>query len=278
MVALVVVSTFVVLLLGVLVAGLLRSHADILRSLHELGVGVGDPATTKASTTATLPAHIPTAGGADPPAPSTAPGLGPAPTVAGVTPSGDARAIAVDNNDGLTLLGFLSSGCATCAGFWDALQAPDALNLPEGTRVAIVTKGPDREVPSEVRALTTGRIPVVMSTDAWLDYKIPGSPFFVLVDGHTGHMVGQGVARHVGQLAELIRRAEHDRSSDQSPRHRGREPDRLDGPARAAAADDVLQAAGIHPGDPSLYPTSLEDVFPFGTAAEAARAPSAQAD
>ena len=44
MIALVVVSTFVVLVLGVLVAGLLRSHADILRSLHELGVGVGDPA------------------------------------------------------------------------------------------------------------------------------------------------------------------------------------------------------------------------------------------
>ena len=43
MVALVIVSTFVVLLLGILVAGLLRSHADILRSLHELGVGVGDP-------------------------------------------------------------------------------------------------------------------------------------------------------------------------------------------------------------------------------------------
>ena len=59
MVALVVVSTFVVLLLGVLVAGLLRSHADILRSLHELGVGVGDPATTKASTTATLPRTSP---------------------------------------------------------------------------------------------------------------------------------------------------------------------------------------------------------------------------
>ncbi len=43
MLALVIVSTFVVLLLGILVAGLLRSHADILRSLHELGVGVGDP-------------------------------------------------------------------------------------------------------------------------------------------------------------------------------------------------------------------------------------------
>jgi hypothetical protein len=84
------------------------------------------------------------------------------------------------------------------------------------------------------------------------------------------------VARHVGQLAELIRRAEHDRSSDQSPRHRRREPDtdRLDGPARAAAADEVLQAAGIHPGDPSLYPTSLEDVFPFGTATESAGTPT----
>lgn len=270
MVALVVVSTFVVLVLGVLVAGLLRSHADILRSLHELGVGVGDPtnATQQPVTVAT---------NFDPPAPSTAPGLGPAPTVAGVTPSGDARAIAVDHNDGLTLLGFLSSGCATCAGFWDALQSPDALNLPEGTRVAIVTKGPDREVPNEVRALTTGRVPVVMSTEAWLDYKIPGSPFFVLVDGSKGEMVGQGVARHVGQLAELIRRAEHDRSSEHPTRRRRRRgPDRLDGPDRAAAADDVLEAAGIHPGDPSLYPTSLEDVFPFGTS-ESTSVPS-QAD
>ncbi len=44
MIALVVISMFVVLLLGILVAGLLRSHADILRSLHELGLGVGDPA------------------------------------------------------------------------------------------------------------------------------------------------------------------------------------------------------------------------------------------
>jgi hypothetical protein len=43
MVALVIILTVVVLLLTVLVAGLLRSHADILKALHELGVGVGDP-------------------------------------------------------------------------------------------------------------------------------------------------------------------------------------------------------------------------------------------
>src|SRR5271163_704216 len=81
-VALVIVSTFVVLLLGILVAGLLRSHADILRSLHELGAGVGDPSTAPAAT----PVDLTT--------PASAPVLGAAPAVAGVTPAGDARAIA----------------------------------------------------------------------------------------------------------------------------------------------------------------------------------------
>jgi len=247
-VALVIVSTFVVLLLGILVAGLLRSHADILRSLHELGVGVGDPSAAPVAAPVTLTT------------PASSPALGAAPAVAGVTPTGDARAVAVDNSDDLTLLGFLSSGCTGCAGFWAALQDPGLLQLPDRTRVVIVTKGPDREVPSEVRSRTTGRVPVVMSTDAWADYQVPGSPFFVLVDGATGHKVGQGVASQVGQLAELVRRAEHDRSSAGGGRGRGEAP--LAGPAREAATDDVLAKAGILPGDPSLYPRTFDDVFP----------------
>jgi hypothetical protein len=252
-VALVIVSTFVVLLLGILVAGLLRSHADILRSLHELGVGVGDPSIAP---TVAAPVTLAT--------PASSPALGAAPPVAGVTPTGDARAIAVDNSDDLTLLGFLSSGCTGCAAFWDALQDPGRLQLPDRTRVVIVTKGPDREVPSEVRSRTTGRVPVVMSTEAWLDYQVPGSPFFVLVDGATGRKVGQGVASQVGQLAELVRRAEHDRGSPGGGR--GRREESLGGPAREAAADEVLAAAGILPGDPSLYPRTLDDVFPHGRA------------
>ncbi len=256
MVALVIVSTFVVLVLGILVAGLLRSHADILRSLHELGVGVGDPTAGPGPAPAPVPVAAPTAG----------PALGPAPAVAGITPAGDARAVAVDNGDQLTLLGFLSSGCATCAGFWEALQAPGHLDLPDRTRIVIVTKGPDREVPAEVQARTTGSVPVVMSTEAWVDYQIPGSPFFVLVDGATGRKVGQGVANHVGQLAELVRRAEYDRSPRRPARERG-DTGREGGPAREAAADEVLRAAGIHPGDPSLYPRTLDDVFPNGAAA-----------
>ncbi|HWF16495.1 MAG TPA: hypothetical protein VG244_09975 [Acidimicrobiales bacterium] len=261
MVALVVVVTFVVLVLSVLVAGLLRSHADILRSLHELGVGVGDPASTDGA----QPSHertprLPTWS-------TSQTDLLTAHTVAGVTPSGDARAVAMTNHDGFTLLGFLSSGCTTCSDFWEALQSPDTLGLSDDTRVVIVTKGPDRETPNEVAALSTGRVPVVMSTEAWLDYQVPGSPFFVLVDGGTGVSVGQGVAAHVGQLLDLIRRAEYDRR----PRDRRRPwtSSGRNGPGREADADEVLTMAGIHPGDPSLYPQSLHDVFPFGGGATA---------
>jgi hypothetical protein len=240
-IALVVVSTFLVLLLGVLVAGLLRSHADILRSLHELGVGVGDPAAVPQQG----PAGAPPGGAA----------LGPAPAVAGLTPGGDARAFAPTNSDRLTLLGFLSSGCTSCAGFWQALQQPEGLELPLGTRVVIVTKGPELEIVAQVRSLSTGRVPVIMSTEAWHDYQVPGSPFFVLIDGASGRKVGQGVAGHVSQLVELVQRARFDEGPQLAETG-------LDGPEREAAADDVLRAAGIHPGHPSLYPRTLEDVFP----------------
>ena len=222
MIALVVVSTFVVLVLGILVAGLLRSHADILRSLHELGVGVGDPLTdagaVNASTTggdrlgrpATLPPHR----GAEPAA-------RPRPTVAGVTPTGDARAISVTNSDGLTLSPSSRRAAPPAPASGTRCSNPAGSTYPTATRAVIVTKGPDREVPCEVQARTTGHIPVVMSTEAWVDYQVPGSPFFVLVDGATGTKVGQGVASHVGQLAELVRRAEHDRGGDGAVRDRG---------------------------------------------------------
>ena len=51
-------------LLAVLVAGLLRSHADILKALHDLGAGVGEPTDERvhdhrahAGADATAPGH-----------------------------------------------------------------------------------------------------------------------------------------------------------------------------------------------------------------------------
>jgi hypothetical protein len=243
MIALVVVSTFVVLLLGVLVAGLLRSHADILRALHDLGVGVGDP-------TAAMPGGAVTVG-LSPPVNHAGPDA--APDIAGLTPAGDARAVAVTNGDRRTLLAFLSSGCTTCAGFWRDLQTPGSLELGE-VRIVIVTKGPDMEVPAEVRTLSTGSVPVVMSTEAWTDYHVPASPFFVLVDGATGRRIGHGVAGNAAQLADLVKRSGQDRSAYDT---------HLDGPAREAANDALLVAAGITPGHESLYPQNFRDVFPF---------------
>ena len=78
----------------------------------------------------------------------------------------------------------------------------------------------------------------------------------------------------MGQLAELVRRAEHDRGAVPHGHAGASARPSVDGPAREAAADDVLRAAGILPGDPSLYPRTLDDVFPFGTGPERAPVPA----
>lgn len=249
MLALVVVLVTMVLLLGVLVVGLLRSHADIIRALHSLGVGVGDPAADH------------THGGTDSPV---ALRLGPSlpaerssssvHDVEGVTPGGDAVVVSTATS-GLTLLTFLSSGCSSCAAIWAALGDPGQ-RATLAARVVVVTKGPEFESPDGIAAKTPLGITAVMSTAAWADYEVPGSPFFVLVDGVTGTRVGEGVAQHLSQIAELVARAE----VDTRPPVAGA-PVGMTGPEREAANDAQLQGAGIGPGHPSLYPRNLGDVF-----------------
>ena len=254
--ALMVALTVVVLLLAVLVAGLLRSHADILRALHSLGAGVGDPA---------LDGRESEAAGASPTPVTMGPTLPPerssssAPTVVGLTPAGEALAVPVGSSGSLTLLAFLTSGCSTCAAFWNAFRTGGETVLPPGVSLLVVTKGSQFELPSEV-ASRAGRTPVVMSDEAWTDYEVPGSPFFALVDGSSGRRIGEGVANHLPQLLDLLRRAtsEH-RSSVTGPDLRGDV--RANGPERERSNDEELLAAGILPGDPSLYPRSVEDLY-----------------
>jgi len=261
MVALVVILALVVVLLTVLVAGLLRSHADILKSLHDLGVGVGEPSESSGHDhdhgDTARPVAVPLTMGPTLPADRDSTS---APALAGVTPGGDALAVAPAGSGGLTLLAFLSTGCASCAGFWESFRDPAQLALPPGTRLVVVTKGPDREIPGEVAALAAPGLSVVMSSDAWTDYEVPGSPFFVLVDGVAGRRIGEGVANHFRQVSELVRRAEVDATAFAT----GTRADRdigLDGPSRESANDAELRVAGILPGDPSLYPRSLEDLY-----------------
>ena len=218
MVALSVILGVVVVLLAVLVAGLLRSHADILKALHDLGVGVDETSAGPGesghdhggASASARPVPVPFTMGPQLPAGRDATS---APTIAGVTPDGNALAVAPAGSGGLTLLAFLSTGCSSCAGFWESFRTPADLGLPAGARLVVVTKGAEREIPGEVAALAAPGLSVVMSSDAWTDYEVPGSPFFVLVDGTSGRRIGEGVANHFRQVAELVRRAKERRAA-----------------------------------------------------------------
>ena len=223
-----------IVLLGLLVVGLLKSHAEILRQLHELGAGRSEELQHPVRADLALGAATGT----------------PAHDLAGQTPAGEAAVVAVVGAAHDTLLAFLSSGCLTCAGFWEALGSGGDLRLPAPTRVIAVTKGPGEESESAVRGLAPSGQTVVMSTQAWLDYEVPGSPYFVHVNGATGRVVGEGTASTWAQVAGLVSRAAAD-GQRARPRARLQTDD-----GRADRIDQELMAAGILPGDPSLYPTS----------------------
>lgn len=220
MAAVVSVETVLLVLLVVLVAGLLRSHAEILRRLG--------PAEEQ--------------GGAVPPPPASArtpAQLRPA-AVAGATPRGDVVTLAFDGAASRpTLLAFLTSGCNTCAGFWETLGER---RLPPAVQTVIVTRGSERERPPRLRSLAPRGVPVVMSSQAWEDYAVPGAPYFVLVDGIVR---GEGVATTWQALSSLV----SDAIEDQHEAEFGDA-----GTRRARRVEETLAAAGIGPEHPSLYP------------------------
>ena len=229
MTALVVTLAVVVALLVVLVAGLLRSHAEILRTLHDAGL-----------------AHDPDAA-ADAPAPAPAgrrrarptPTSGPSPEasdLSGVTPDGDAVAVGVLGAAEPTLLAFLSSGCLTCREFWETFADP-ALDVPGGARLVVVTMSPEDESVGALRRLATDATPVVMSTPAWEAYEVEGSPYFVYVDGVSGAVVGEGTASDLGPRPRDDRRVGRRRCARREPpaRRGAQGPRRASSPRRPRA-------------------------------------------
>jgi hypothetical protein len=225
MTVLVVLEGFVILVLAVLVVGLLRSHAEILRSLHDLGVGEGDGHDSDTAPRVRSDIAQPKAG------------LIEAVDIAGARPGGGAGKVTLVGPQS-TLLAFMSSGCSTCAGFWEAFAS--GVELPdESTRLVIVTRGPDRESESAVARLAPDHHQVLMSTDAWEDYDVPVSPYFVMV-GADGRVVGDGAAANWAQLSELMNDAVADqKTTSHSARH-----ERI---------DRELASAGLEPDDPTLW-------------------------
>lgn len=245
---LVAVETLVILLLCVLVAGLLRSHGAILRRLHELGAGVGDPA-GRDDPANPAPFHT-TAGVPSPP------GREALPTgrdVSGTGPAGEGVAVRVVGAPHNTLIAFLSSSCLTCQRFWTALADSASTPLPADTRLVVVTKDPADETPSKIAELAPPGVPLAMSTRTWDDYGVPGSPYFVLVDGPTGEVRGEGTGLDWDQVANLLAQATNDLRWAAGAA--GAPVDKASADAaREAAVDQELMSAGIFPGDESLYP------------------------
>lgn len=259
MLPVVIVLLVITLLVCVIMTGLLRSHADILRALHSLGVGVGDPADPHQP-----PGPVPVDLRAGPPLPSERSSTS-AHDLEGVSPAGESLVVAMEASP-RTLLAFLSTGCTSCARFWEELAQPASRQaLPAGTRVVIVTKGPEWESPDAILRKAPPGITVVMSTQAWGDYEVPGSPYFALVDGASGRRIGEGVGQQWPQVVDLVNRADGDAQPPASRPPVGSQSRAaavgLNGAEREAANDAKLLAAGITPGHPSLYPRSLEDLF-----------------
>jgi hypothetical protein len=207
------------LLLGVVVLfviALLRSHAEILRRLEQLAPQA--------------PLPQPDDRAADQPGTQ---------DLEGATPDGGARRLVLTPGPD-TLLAFLSSGCATCVDLLEALQDED-LPLPPGLRLVVVAKDRRLERLRLFRPLV-GRAEILMSSAAWDRYRVPGSPYFLQIEGSSGRVVGEGSAGSWRQVASLIVDAGEDRASP-------------DGVNRSRI-DDTLAAAGIGPGHPSLRPNA----------------------
>jgi hypothetical protein len=247
--ALVVLLAIAVGLLAALVVGLLRSHAEILRALHDLGVG-DDGATTRprggASGRTTRPLR--TADGVPEPRDDL---FGVGHDISGIHPDGTAVHVAITGVEHATLIAFLSTGCMTCGRFWEALDDPAALQgLGRDVRVVIATEGPDAESESTVRALAPRHVTTVMSTAAWRDYDVQATPFFVLVDGVRGAIIGEGSGGTWAQVVDLLGQSRDDQAAAIARTSRR---EVLGGRQRKERADRALADAGIEPGDPALF-------------------------
>lgn len=255
MTAVVVVLAVVVAVLALLVVGLLRSHAEILKRLHDLGAGIesdGSPARPVVSE-APRPGSPGYPVMPQIPSPPDREAFGGAADVSGVGAGGrDAVSVRITGVEHDTVVAFLSSGCLTCQRFWDAFRKPRKLGLPAGTRLVVVTKGPDDESVSAVASVAPGAVPTVMSSEAWVDYDVPGSPYFVYVHGPTGRVRGEGTGPDWDQVASLLSQAtgDADLSATLAPNAVPKPNADAD---REARVDRELHDAGILPGDSSLY-------------------------
>lgn len=228
----------VVVLLGLLCVALLRSHAEILRHLDRLGIRLDEDQ-----------AHAPLSLASRPDA-----STGSVPDLSGVTPQGEPVIVSPTTGNDPVLIAFLSTTCSSCTVFWEDL---DRSHLDFGGvrhRVVTVTLSPDEESPTRAESLASDGVDVIMSSQAWSAFQVPGAPYFALVDPAEGRLIGEGSAVDMSSLTSFLSDAAGDRRWDEGQVGT----DRTDAD-RERMIDEELRRAGIHPGHPSLHPLEKRD-------------------
>ncbi len=223
----------VILLLTLVMVGILRSHAEILRKLDALGMGNDDGHAHENQLS--LVAVTERRSAAD---------------VSGISPDGEPVVVSIGSGTSPTLIAFLSTSCSSCEVFWENLDNSDQYFGGYKHRVLIVTRGEDEESPTRALGLRRGHADVIMSSGAWEEFDVPGAPYFAVVDPDKG-LVGEGTATTFEALEEFLADSINDATWD-ARRSAGTE-DPSEG-----RIDAELRAAGIEPGDPRLYPASQD--------------------
>jgi len=231
MIILVSIETILLGFALLLIAGLLRSHAEILRRLPLEPSSVIDSALQGVNSRSS-----------DPPSSNVVVAM----DISGVDLDGRETSVVVSGRSRHLLLGFLTSGCGLCQDFWQALKSGEA-RVPESVDLALITKDREDESLSKLRSQAPVGVPIVMSTAGWEAHNIPVNPYFVLVDGSSGRILGEGAARAWDQVVSLLQDAIEEFGGTSTV------PTKNLPSWREGDVDAILAAAGIGPNHPSLY-------------------------
>jgi hypothetical protein len=124
--------------------------------------------------------------------------------VEGRDPAGAAVLVSILASSDPVLLLFLSADCLGCRDLWEHTAAL-RLAIPADVRIVIVTKGPETEDAAALALLAPPDVPTVMSTQAFVDYRVAGAPFLVLATA--AEVLTEGVAWGIEETARATRHA-----------------------------------------------------------------------
>jgi hypothetical protein len=122
----------------------------------------------------------------------------------GVTPAGEPVSVVIVGSPEPVLLLFLSATCLGCLDLWEGTVELRAA-VPGGLRLVIVVKSPGDEDPAAIAALAPPGTEIVMSSQAYRDYRVGGAPFLVVVAGP--EVRTEGVAWGVEETGRATREA-----------------------------------------------------------------------